>query len=130
MTGAVLTALFFGITPVCAGRAIRLIGVLQVDSVSASRVTVGRGMVKCAHGTFTVPAPATLEILSRAGIPYEQGEQDGEFLTPTGAALLAAMAESFGNSPALRPERTGYGAGANDYEGHANLFQATLGICA
>lgn len=102
---------------------------LGVDSISASLVTVGRGMMHCAHGHFPVPAPATLEILAKATIPYKQGNIDGELLTPTGAALLAAMVGDFGSSPAMRPERTGYGAGSNEYDNHPNLLQATLGYC-
>lgn len=92
-----------------------------------SPLSVGRGMLHCAHGKFPVPAPATLEIIAGRSIPCKEGPLDGEFLTPTGAALLSVMVNSFESMPPLCPERTGYGAGYNDYSGHANLLQATIG---
>jgi pyridinium-3,5-bisthiocarboxylic acid mononucleotide nickel chelatase len=100
---------------------------LEIESISASPLSVGRGMLHCAHGTFPVPAPATLEIIAGRNIPCREGPLDGEFLTPTGAALLSTMVSNFESMPPLRPERTGYGAGCNDYHGHANLLQATIG---
>ena len=100
---------------------------LEIESISASPVAVGRGMLHCAHGTFPVPAPATLEIMAGRNIPCKEGPLDGEFLTPTGAALLGATVNCFEGMPPLCPERTGYGAGSNDYHGHANILQATIG---
>ena len=100
---------------------------LEIESISASPLSVGRGVLHCAHGTFPVPAPATLEIIAGRNIPCKEGPLDGEFLTPTGAALLCAMVNNFESMPPLCPERTGYGAGYNDYHGHANLLQATIG---
>lgn len=100
---------------------------LGVDSISASPVTVGQGMIHCEHGRFPVPAPATLEILSKISIPFKQGDTEGELLTPTGAALLGTLVNQFGSSPPMRPEQTGYGAGSNDFCDHPNLLQATLG---
>lgn len=79
-------------------------------------VAAGRGTIKIRHGLVSVPAPATLELLKAAHIPYILGPADGELATPTGVALLAAVAESFTlETPPLRVTRSGYGAGDKDY---------------
>ena len=89
---------------------------LEVDwsNITCSGLPTGSGWVRASHGRLPVPAPATLELLRRAGAPTRptpQPEmQPGELTTPTGAALLTVVA-AFGPPPALRLERVGYGFG-------------------
>jgi uncharacterized protein (DUF111 family) len=85
------------------------IGQLGIDEVVASPVPFGRGTVETEHGRLAVPTPATLELLR--GVPVEPQEEPGEFVTPTGAAILAAGAASFGEIPAMTIESVGYGTG-------------------
>ena len=82
---------------------------LGVDAVWASPVELGGGFVRCAHGLIPVPAPATVEILH--GIPTTRGAVAQETTTPTGAAILAALVDTFTDTPALVTEKTGYGIG-------------------
>ena len=78
-----------------------------------------------AHGTLSVPAPATAFLL--LGVPsYSDGEIVGELCTPTGAALLKTFATSFGPQPLMKPEAIGFGAGRRDFP-RANVVRATLG---
>lgn len=93
--------------------------------VLCSPLVEGSGFIDCAHGRFPLPAPATLEIL--AGIPLRQIGDPGERITPTGAALVAEFAESFGPMPGISIERVGYGAGSRNPEGHPNVLRAVLG---
>lgn len=98
--------------------------------VLASAVVDGTGWVKCAHGLLPVPAPATLEILAARGIPITQCEERNELVTPTGAALLAEFAESFGLLPGLAVTRIGYGLGTRDNKTRPNVLRACLGEAA
>ncbi|WP_027190257.1 nickel pincer cofactor biosynthesis protein LarC [Fundidesulfovibrio putealis] len=82
---------------------------LGVDAVWASPVELGAGFVRCAHGLIPVPAPATVEILQ--GVPTTRGAVNHEATTPTGAAILAALADQFTATPALISEKTAYGVG-------------------
>lgn len=104
---------------------------LGVDEVAASPVAVGRGMVRSAHGLLPNPAPATLALLAGCGAPVHGVEVGTELTTPTGAALLAALATGgFGPMPALRVERVGYGAGNADLPDRPNLTQVVIGTAA
>ncbi len=98
---------------------------LGVTHVSASPLPLGSGTVKCAHGLLPVPAPATLEILK--GIPSYGCDSGCEILTPTGAALAAELADSFGPMPELVVTAVGYGAGKRDTKGLPNLVRMVLG---
>jgi len=98
---------------------------LGVTKVLASPLHDGCGTVECAHGTFPVPAPATLEILQ--GIPIGQIDEPHELITPTGAAIVAEFAESFGPMPTLRIEKIGYGLGQRDLAARPNVLRAVLG---
>jgi hypothetical protein len=98
---------------------------LGVSSVSASPVAVGSGTVRSAHGLLPNPAPAVVELLS--GVPVHGTHQDAELTTPTGAALLAALAESFGPLPAGKLKANGYGAGSRDLPGLPNVLQVVIG---
>ena len=95
--------------------------------VLASAVVDGTGWVKCAHGLLPVPAPATLEILAARGIALTQCEERQELVTPTGAALLAEFAESFGPMRGLAVTRIGYGLGTRDNQTRPNVLRACLG---
>ena len=95
--------------------------------VLASPVVDGRGWLECAHGRFPVPAPATLEILSARGIPFSQCEEPHEMVTPTGAALLAEFAESFGPMQGLAIQRVGYGLGTREHQSRPNVLRVVLG---
>lgn len=100
---------------------------LGVTRAVCSPVTVGRGSVRTAHGVLPVPAPAVLAVLMEAGAPVQAGEVDGEACTPTGAALLAATASSWGQLPAMRMTATGTGAGGRDDDGAPNVLRVVLG---
>ncbi len=94
--------------------------------VLAGPVVEGSGWIQCAHGRFPLPAPATLEILAARRIPISQCDEPQELLTPTGAALLAELAESFGPMQGLIPIRVGYGLGTRDNRTRPNVLRAVL----
>lgn len=98
---------------------------LGVDAILCSPLNVGGGVVKCAHGTFPIPAPATLEILRNA--PVYSGEIQKELVTPTGAAVVTVLASRYGSFPRMKPEKTAYGAGSRDLEGFPNVLRLTIG---
>lgn len=98
---------------------------LGVDEIICSPLNVGGGTVKCAHGTFPVPAPATLELLKEAPV-YSSGLQ-AELVTPTGAAIVKTLASRFSAFPEMRIEKSGYGAGSRDFPGHPNVVRLTIG---
>lgn len=97
--------------------------------VLSAPVVEGTGWVKCAHGRFPVPAPATLAILGARGIGLTQCEEPHELVTPTGAALLAEFAESFGPMSELVAEKIGFGLGTRDNQTRPNVLRAVLGKC-
>jgi uncharacterized protein (TIGR00299 family) protein len=97
---------------------------LNVDRVMASPVEVGSGFVTCEHGTFPVPAPATVEILK--GIPIKSGIVPFETTTPTGAAILASTVNEFTERIRFRLLEVGYGIGGRDTE-IPNVLRVLLG---
>jgi len=97
---------------------------LGVEKVYASALPFGRGFVNTAHGRLPVPAPATAHLMQ--GIPLSGDIGEGERVTPTGAAIVAALAEGFGPPPAMRPERIGYGAGEKEFPEVPNLLRLVL----
>jgi len=101
---------------------------LGVEEIICSPLNVGGGTVTCAHGTFPVPAPATVELLKNAPV-YSSGV-DAELVTPTGAAIVKTLAARFAAFPAMRIEKAGYGAGTRDFPGHANVLRLTVGESA
>ena len=84
---------------------------LGVDTVTSSPVPFGRGTTETHHGLMPLPAPATLELLR--GMPVEPQEVDGELVTPTGAALLASIATSFGEILPMKVEAVGVGSSSS-----------------
>lgn len=93
--------------------------------VLSAPVPLGRGHVHTAHGELPVPAPATLECLR--GVPTLDGGVDFENVTPTGAAILATVAEGFVRWPQQRADRIGWGAGTRVVAGRANALRVVLG---
>ena len=98
---------------------------LGVESIRCSPLNVGGGHVNTAHGTLPVPAPATAHLLERAPT-YSRGPEV-ELVTPTGAALVATLAEGFGPWPSMTVEAVGYGAGDTDLEGQPNVLRMVVG---
>jgi hypothetical protein len=98
---------------------------LAVDEIVCSPLNVGGGTVKCAHGEFPVPAPATVELLKGAPV-YSSGIQ-AELVTPTGAAIVKTLAKRFSAFPEMKIEQSGYGAGSRDFPGHPNVVRLTIG---
>src|ERR1700693_5161330 len=98
---------------------------LGVDEIVCSPLNVGGGTVKCAHGVFPVPVPATVELLKGAPV-YSSGIQL-ELVTPTGAAIVKTLCKTFTSFPEMKIDKTGYGAGSRDFPGHANVVRLTIG---
>jgi uncharacterized protein (TIGR00299 family) protein len=101
---------------------------LGVDEWICSPLNVGGGTVVCAHGAFPIPAPATLELLKNA--PVYSGEIQKELVTPTGAAIVSVLASRYSNFPAIKPEKTGYGAGTRNFKNVPNVLRLTVGETA
>ena len=102
---------------------------LAIGAVHCSALPLAtEGATRSAHGPLPLPAPATLEILSRVSAPIRAGAPAtrGEQVTPTGAALVAELA-TFGRPP-LRLERVGVGAGTRDDPDHPNILRAWIGV--
>ena len=98
---------------------------LGVGSVSASPVALGSGRVHSAHGDMPVPVPAVLE-LARGWRAESGGE--GELATPTGLALVRALATRCEDIPAMEVAATGMGAGSKDFRDRANVVRVVLGF--
>ena len=101
---------------------------LGVDEWVCSPLNVGGGTVVCAHGTFPIPAPATLELLKHA--PVYSGEIQKELVTPTGAAIVSGLASRFSHFPAMKTEKTGYGAGTRNFKNSPNVLRISVGETA
>ena len=101
---------------------------LEVEQVYASALPLGSGFVQTDHGRLPVPAPATVELLRGLALHGNCGE--GERVTPTGAAILAALATSPGTRPDMTLARVGSGAGGRDFSDCPNVLRAFLGTCA
>ena len=91
-----------------------LIDMIKPDAVCASVLHEGNGFVRCQHGLLSVPVPATSEVLAAADAPLMQIDIEGELVTPTGAAIIAELAETFGTMPQMRIEKIGWGAGTKN----------------
>jgi uncharacterized protein (TIGR00299 family) protein len=98
---------------------------LKIERIISSPLHVGSGTFQCAHGTYPVPGPATAELLK--GVPVYSKDVEGELVTPTGAAIISTLAESYGPMPMIRIERIGYGAGTRDYPKFPNALRAIIG---
>ena len=101
--------------------------ILGKPRVLAGKVQEGTGWIHCAHGRFPIPAPATLGILAARGVAISQCEEPHEMVTPTGAALLAEFAESFGPMVNMTVEKIGFGLGTRNHRTRPNVLRAVLG---
>jgi pyridinium-3,5-bisthiocarboxylic acid mononucleotide nickel chelatase len=100
---------------------------LGVDELAASPIAQGIGMVRSAHGAMPNPPPAVIELLRQAGAPTYGLDIPVELTTPTGAALVGALATEFGPMPPMRVRATGFGAGDSEIEQRPNLTQVVIG---
>jgi hypothetical protein len=98
---------------------------LGIERVYNTKIALGDGTVKTAHGLLPVPAPATIRLLE--GFNVRHGPPgSGELTTPTGAALLRVLSK--GTPPSeYTPRRSGYGAGTRDIHGQLNALRIILG---
>jgi uncharacterized protein (TIGR00299 family) protein len=101
---------------------------LGVERVFASPIPTGHGFVTIAHGRCSIPAPATAELLT--GIPLAASEVEAELTTPTGAAIVATLVESFGPVPPMRIARIGCGAGTRELAEQPNILRLMIGTAA
>jgi hypothetical protein len=99
--------------------------ILGIEKFVCSKIQVGSGFVKMAHGKFPIPPPAVAELLQNA--PIYSTEIEGELITPTGAAIISAVCEEFGQIPEMIVEKTAYGAGTRDYKDFPNVLRLILG---
>lgn len=98
---------------------------LGIGRVMASPLPLGRGFVRCQHGTLPLPAPATLALLE--GVPVYDSGQQRELVTPTGAAILTTVCSEFGGFPEMHIEGVGYGVGGHPESHPPNLLRVVLG---
>ena len=99
---------------------------LGVDEMFVSSLPTGEGAAYGPHGALPVPAPATLELLSRANAPLRRANGgSGELVTPTGAAIVTTLATF--DRPEMTLERIGYGAGSRDPEDRPNVLRMWIG---
>jgi pyridinium-3,5-bisthiocarboxylic acid mononucleotide nickel chelatase len=100
---------------------------LDVSSLHSSPLALGHGQVRAAHGVLPVPVPAVLELVRRAGLPLAPApEAPGEAATPTGVAVLAALATAHGPMPPGVATAVGVGAGTRDTPGRPNVTRVVL----
>jgi uncharacterized protein (TIGR00299 family) protein len=98
---------------------------LGIEKFACSKIHVGSGFAKMAHGKFPIPPPAVAELLQ--GIPIYSTEIEGELCTPTGAAIISTLSETYGEINDLKTEKIGYGAGTRDYADFPNVIRLMLG---
>jgi uncharacterized protein (TIGR00299 family) protein len=98
---------------------------LGITRVIASKIPLGKGFVSCRHGKLPVPAPATISLLKNVPV-YGTGIEN-ELVTPTGAAIIATLAQAFEPIPDMIINKIGYGAGRRDPEARPNLLRILLG---
>lgn len=101
---------------------------LGIEQFGCSRIHAGSGFVEMEHGKFPVPPPAVAELLS--GKPIYSTEIIGELITPTGAAIISTICESYGTLPEMVVESTSYGAGTRNYDRFPNVLRLILGESA
>jgi uncharacterized protein (TIGR00299 family) protein len=101
--------------------------VLDIDRVVCSPITVGQGRVRAAHGELPNPAPAVADLLATRHAPSRGIDDHRELATPTGVALMVALADEFGPMPAMQVGTVGYGAGTCDVPGRPNVVQVVVG---
>lgn len=103
-----------------------LINKIKPDKIVSSIVNDGYGFIKCAHGTISVPVPATSEIFASTNVKFRQISIDTELVTPTGAAIIAELASCFSPLPTINIEKIGWGAGLKELK-IPNVLKVYLG---
>ena len=98
---------------------------LDVGQVIIPTLCEGQGSVRCQHGLLPIPVPATANIIEKYGLPLQLTEVQGELVTPTGAAIAAAVASSCRLPERFRVLRTGLGAGKRQYS-RPSILRAML----
>lgn len=98
---------------------------LGIERFLCSPLRVGTGMTEMAHGRFPIPPPAVAELLKDK--PIYAGDIEGEFVTPTGAAIITAVCEQFGPVPPMKIAATGYGAGTRNHQKFPNALRVFVG---
>ena len=101
---------------------------LKIDQVISAPVPMPRGWVQCEHGSMPLPAPATAALL--CGAKTQPVQATGEWVTPTGAAILKSICASYGEIPSMEVQAIGYGAGDADPADRPNLLRLILGESA
>ena len=91
-----------------------LINKINPDKIISSIVNDGHGFIECAHGTMSVPVPATSEIFAASNVKFKQIDIDTDLVTPTGAAIIAELATEFSTLPAMTIEKIGWGSGLKE----------------
>lgn len=99
---------------------------LHIKEVIVPKLTEGTGTVRCRHGVMPVPVPATVNIVSAYKIPMELTEAKGEYVTPTGAAIAAAISTSHQLPPSFVIKKAGLGAGKRAYTDRSGILRAFL----
>ncbi len=103
-----------------------LVTYLNPDVIYSSIVNDGYGFIECAHGTIAVPVPATSEIFAASKVVSRQIAIDTELVTPTGAAIIAELASSFGMMPAMNVTKIGWGCGTKELP-IPNVLKVSMG---
>ncbi|MGB0766634.1 MAG: LarC family nickel insertion protein [Phycisphaeraceae bacterium] len=101
------------------------IELLEIETISTGPLPISRGFVRCDHGVMPVPAPATAYLM--AGVPTVGVDRTGELVTPTGAALVAGLCDSFAPPPPMTVLEVGYGAGDRESVHVPNLLRLFTG---
>ena len=99
---------------------------LHIKEVIVPKLTEGTGTVRCRHGVMPVPVPATVNIVSAYKIPMELTGAKGEYVTPTGAAIAAAISTSHQLPPSFAIKKAGLGAGKRAYTDRSGILRAFL----
>jgi uncharacterized protein (TIGR00299 family) protein len=107
-----------------------LLADLHVERIVTTPPATGGGEVTTSHGRYPVPTPAVVEIAERADWELRGGPVEAELLTPTGAAILAHLADGVASLPELHVEGSGYGAGGYGFPEHPNVLRAIVGEAA
>jgi len=101
--------------------------VLGIDHVVCGPIGTGHGMMSTQHGQLPNPSPAVVGLAAMRGVTLTGVDDQRELATPTGVAIMVALADSFGAMPAMKVSSRGFGAGTLDIDGRANVVQVVLG---
>ena len=102
------------------------IDLLKVEKIFSSPLHDGKGFIKCRHGQMPVPVPAVIEMLSSSEIPLITEDVETELITPTGIGIIKTISSGFGNMPAIKIEKVGYGTGKRN-TGKFNALRIVMG---